>query len=321
MMRLVPRWWLLLLWLVSLVAEPAASRADQPSSRGAAALVNGKPIPIKSVQELAEQIAQRAQTALDQVWADALDQLVTVEVLVQQARAQGVQVSDAEVEKEIRDLRSMGAGHPLAEWVQKTPLAEVREEVRRSLLVEKLLARVIKVEVGRKQVEDYYHEHLDRFQRPPMVRASHILIKIENGDRDQARKRAQELLARLQQGEDFAALARQVSQDPLTRDKGGDLGFFPEHPTPVAQAAFRLKVGELSDLVESPYGLHILKVTDKRPAGLAPLAEVFDEIRNMLEEDEQEEREEQLVQQLKQKAKIQILQDRPPAAKPASQSN
>lgn len=314
MVRLRSMWWLLLicgLLLTQGTGVSLARRATPPQD--AAAVVNGKAIPSKRVQDLAEQIAKGAKTSLGEVWADAVDQLVTAEVLAQEAVVRGVRVKDDEVDNEIRELRAMGPGHPLVEWIQTTPTTEVREEVRRSLMVEKLLQQMVQVSVTRQEVEEFYNEHPDRFERPAMVRASHILIKIENGDRERARKRAEELLTRLKQGEDFATLARQTSQDPLTKDKGGDLGFFPEHPTPVAQAAFRLNVGEVSEIVESPYGLHILKVTDKRPPGRAPLSDVFDEIRDLLEEEQREEREEQLVQQLKQKAQIQILQDRPPA--------
>jgi peptidyl-prolyl cis-trans isomerase C len=298
-------------------SAPLAAK-DAKTGPQAAALVNGKPIPVTQVQELAQDIARSAQASLADVWKDALEQLVTAELLVQEANAKGIKVSEADVDQEIRDLRALGAGHPLAEWANKTPAARLREEVRRSLLVDKLLAREARVQIDPKQVEEYYREHQERFQRPPMVRASHILVKIEGGDRAGAQQRAEELRKRAQQGEDFSALARQFSQDPLTKDKGGDLGFFPEHPTPLAKAAFRLNEGEISEVIETPYGLHVLKVTGKRPAGIAPLEEVFNDIKDMLEEDAQEEREEKLVEELRARSKIEILLDRPPTNGPVS---
>ncbi len=297
----------------ALLPQRLAGEERNPAAQPAA-LVNGKPIPVAQVQELAEEIAKSAGTTVEQVWKDALEQLISAELLVQEAKATGTSVTEAEVEQEIRDLAALGSGHPLAEWLRTTPAARVRDEIRRSLLVEKLLTQSIRVNIERKQVEEYYEQHKERFQRPPMVRASHILIKIQGDNRAAAEQRAKELLARVKGGEDFASLARQFSEDPLTKEKGGDLGFFPQHPTPLAQAAFHLQDGEVSEIIESPYGLHILKVTGRRPAGIAPLEEVFDEIREMLEEDAREDREEQLIEALRAKAKIQLLRENPPGA-------
>ncbi len=284
--------------------------AEAPKKGQVAARVNGKPLWADEIYQLAAQIAKGAQTTAEATWSDALDQAITTEVLVQAASVQGLRVSESEVEREIKEIRSYDPNHPMHEWLGKTDPARVRQELRRSLLIEKFLEQRIKTQISPAQVEQYYQEHADQFDRPPMVRASHILIRVQGGDREAARRRAEELLERVRKGEDFAQLAKQYSQDSYTAPKGGDLDFFPERPTPVAQAAFRLEVGQVSEPVESPYGFHIIKVTDRRPAGRAPLHEVAEEIRSILEDEQREEAEESLIEELRAKAKVEIFMPR-----------
>lgn len=291
-------------------AEIAAAEAKDAVKGRVAARVNGKPVPAEEVFELATQIAKGAQTTVENTWSDALEQAVTTEILVQAASAQGIRVSQAEVEREMNEIRSYGPDHPMSQWLSKTPPAQARKELQRSLLIEKFLEKRIKTQVSAAQVEQYYQEHAEQFDRPPMVRASHILVRIQGNDREAARRRAEDILDRVRKGGDFAQLAKQFSQDAYTAAKGGDLGFFPERPTPVAQAAFRLELGQVSDLVESPYGFHIIKVTDRRPAGRAPIQEVADEIRSILEDDQREEAEESLIEELRAKAKVELLMPR-----------
>lgn len=272
-----------------------------------AARVNGQPIPAEEVYRFAEQIAEGAKTSVEATWSDALDQAVVTELLRQAASSKGIRVSDKEVEEEIQEIRSYPEGHPMRDWLKKIDAQRARKELRRSLTIEKFLDQQIKVRVTQGQIEQYYQEHGEQFDRPPMVRASHILIRVPGNDRDAARRRAEELLERARKGEDFAALAKSYSQDAYTAPKGGDLGYFPERPTPVAQAAYQMDVGQISDLVESPYGFHIIKVTEKRPAGRAPLSEVADEIRSLLEDDQREEAEEALIEKLRSQARIEVL--------------
>lgn len=290
------------------VAERAPAESEVTAKpKTIAARVNGKPISVQDVRKTAEEIVKHGQTTLAAVWSDALEQLIITELLLQAAKGAGVTVSDAEIDREIQELQAYGSEHPLSKWVHSTPRHQVREEMRRSLLIDKFLSQRIRIKVSKAQIEQYYREHAEEFDRPPMVRASHILIRIEGSDRDGARKRAENLRDRARQGEDFARLAREFSQDPYTASKGGDLGFFPERETPVAQAAFQLDIGQISDVVESPYGFHVIKVTDRRPAGRATLNEVEEQIRADLEDEQRENAEEALVEELRAKARIEIL--------------
>ncbi len=142
-----------------------------------------------------------------------------------------------------------------------------------------------KVVVEESDLERYYRRHLDRFDIPEQVRASHVLIRMaaDAGDimRQQKRQLAEKVLAEARDGKDFAQLARQHSDDPGSAAKGGDLGYFPRGAMVPAfeEAAFALKPGEISDIVETPFGLHIIKSEGRIEAGIRPLAEVVDEVK------------------------------------------
>ncbi len=129
-----------------------------------------------------------------------------------------------------------------------------------------------------------YEDNQQQYSTPEQVRASHILLKTEGKDEAAVQKRAEALLARARSGADFAALATQNSEDDASKVKGGDLDYFgkgqmvPEFD----KVAFSLPPGQISDLVKTQYGFHIIKVTDKKAAVTKPLAEVRAQIEDQL---------------------------------------
>lgn len=141
-------------------------------------------------------------------------------------------------------------------------------------------------------IQAYYDAHThDRFMLPEQVRARHILIKLEpdatESRREEARKRAEDLLARIKAGADFAALAKKHSDDTASAPLGGDLGLFGRGRmvAPFESAAFALEVGQVSEIVESPFGFHLIKLEEKRAATTRPLDEVREEIVKTLAEE------------------------------------
>lgn len=134
------------------------------------------------------------------------------------------------------------------------------------------------------EIQTYYEAHENEFKRPEEVRARHILLKADpsltNEKREEIRARANEILAKARaEGADFAALAKEYSED-VTKDSGGDLGFFGRGVMTenFEQAAFSLEPGAISDLVESPFGFHIVRVEEKRPAGVQSLEDARQDI-------------------------------------------
>src|SRR5688572_3632875 len=131
-------------------------------------------------------------------------------------------------------------------------------------------------------VQRYYNDNIAQYQTPEQIRASHILLNTAGKDEATVQKQAEDLLTQVRAGADFAALAMKFSEDEGSKVNGGDLDYFsrgrmvPEFET----AAFALQPGQISDLVKSQYGFHIIKVVDKKPAVTRP----FDEVRPQIEE-------------------------------------
>jgi len=140
-----------------------------------------------------------------------------------------------------------------------------------------------RIEVSEEEVNAYYGYHLAAFQEQKQVKARHILFKVgENAPEEEVekvRKKAEEVLEKARKGEDFAALAKEYSEGP-TKEKGGDLGYFSQGQMvkPFEEAAFGLKKGEISNLVRTRFGFHIIKVEDIKEARTKPLNEVRQEI-------------------------------------------
>ena len=142
--------------------------------------------------------------------------------------------------------------------------------------------------VSEDDVKSYYDTHQDEFKTPEMVKARHILIKVDKSaseeDKKQAQKKAEDILSKIKAGEDFAKLASEFSDDPGSKSKGGDLGFFARGRMvkPFEDAAFALKVGEVSGIVESPFGYHIIKAEERKDAGVETYDTAKDKIRQRL---------------------------------------
>lgn len=144
------------------------------------------------------------------------------------------------------------------------------------------------VSVSDEEVASYYERNLSNYTEPEKVRARHILVRVDPEataeEREAARRKAEALLERLRAGEDFAALAKENSDDPGSAAQGGDLGEFARGTMVKAfeDAAFALEPGQTSEIVETMYGYHIIRVEEKKPGRTRPLEEVGEEIREHL---------------------------------------
>ncbi|HPQ71960.1 MAG TPA: peptidylprolyl isomerase [bacterium] len=151
------------------------------------------------------------------------------------------------------------------------------------------------VEISEAEIDEYYNKNIERFSHEEEVKASHILIKVEPTaspeEKDAARAKTEDLLKQLQGGADFATLAKVNSDDPGSKNNGGDLGWFGRGKMVPAfdDTAFSLQPGELSGVVETNFGFHIIKVEDQRPQGVQPLDEVSDGIKTTLEHERAQE--------------------------------
>lgn len=150
------------------------------------------------------------------------------------------------------------------------------------------------------EIERAYNDNFEQYTTPEEIRASHILFRTEGKDEEAVRATAEDVLRQVRDGADFGALARQYSDDEATAKNGGDLDFFqrgrmvPEFD----QAAFALEPGQVSDLVRTQYGFHIIKVTEKKPGTTRPLEEVRDELTQRLSAEIAESQASSLAQRL-----------------------
>ncbi len=165
-----------------------------------------------------------------------------------------------------------------------------RSEARRvRLVVIDRQSQVAKTNVSDADVKADYDGHTSEYTRPEQRRVRHVLFKLPSGtsaaDKASVRDLATSVLARAQKGEDFAGLARSLSQDTVSAAQGGDLGWFGRGAMvkPFDDAAFATPPGQLAPVVETEYGFHVLRVEEARAAGTTPLAEVKDAIRRRLE--------------------------------------
>jgi peptidyl-prolyl cis-trans isomerase D len=153
----------------------------------------------------------------------------------------------------------------------------------RMLVLDREQARS-RINIPPTEVQRYYNNNLPQYQTPEQARASHILLNTAGKDTAAVRKQAEGILAQVKGGADFAELARKVSEDEGSKANGGDLDYFtrgrmvPEFE----QAAFALEIGQISDIVQSQFGFHIIKLTDKKPAVTRPLEDVQAEIVDIL---------------------------------------
>jgi len=170
-----------------------------------------------------------------------------------------------------------------------------------------------KVAASPEQVTAFYQQNPDQFKQPERVRASHILVAVpptaDAAAKTKLRAKAEDILKQVKAGKDFAALAKEHSEDPGSAINGGDLGFFGpgQMVGPFNEVAFKLAPGAVSDLVETQFGLHIIKVAEKQPARTIPLDEVRDKVKEYLESVNKQRETNGFVAGLRAKGKIEIL--------------
>jgi len=223
----------------------------------------------------------------ENVKASALQGLIRDAIYAQQAKQYGVSVPSSEVDdsftKQYNDLLSQysltedqlssylsGQGETLAQF-KKQMRANVETQLRNQALQSAVVGTISPTD---QQLEAYFEKNISKYATPEQVRASHILVA------DQAT--ADKLYKELENGADFATLAKEYSTDTGTKDKGGDLGWFSrgQMVQEFEDAAFALKnVGDISKPVKTQYGWHIIKLTGQKPAHTPTLDEVKDQVR------------------------------------------
>jgi peptidyl-prolyl cis-trans isomerase C len=258
-----------------------------------------------------------------------IEQMIRRNLLDEKIKEANIVITDEEVMSTIEEIAS-SQKEPLSLEEFKKKLAEygqnfdeVKEEIREGLARNKFMQAhwAGKIDVTEEDARKYYDENLKNFETPEQVRASHILIKPlltdpnldpnvdPNEDKAKAmakaKEKAEELLKQLKDGADFAELAKIHSNGPMAQ-QGGDIGFFSrgEMVPAFEDVAFKLEIGQISDIVETEYGYHIIKTTDNKEASIIPFDQAKDDIIRQLTQKKQSEIANEYIESLKAKANI-----------------
>lgn len=235
-----------------------------------------------------------------------LDNLINAKLVEQAADDRDIKIDDDDVTKQVKQLKD--GFKDQAQFEQALKSAGMTEDglerqIREQLITSKLIESLAKDKaVSADEVETYYEKNKAQFVQKEAKRASHILFKPED------KKKAESVLKQVQGGGNFASLAKANSIDTATASKGGDLGwpntpYVPEFET----ALSKLKKGQTSGLVQSPYGWHIIRVTEERSGSQQKLADVKDQIEQIIVQQRRADAYQKFLENLRKDAKIEIL--------------
>lgn len=287
--------------------------------------VNGAPITAAEIADYAKTEARMINATSTEeskaVFRDAGENLINRQLLLQEAEKRKITLPDAEVAQRAREFQIGGAE---GQTVPQTgaPDAQLMNAVRGSMLIEKMLDdefRAHHVQPGDAQIKQYYEEHRDLFVKDPgEVEIAHIAVKIPPNASDAQKKAAQEKIIKLYKqalkSKDFAALARQNSEDKESAAKGGELGDFRpgQLPPVVDKMVFATPAGQLTQILESNLGYSFIKVIARRGETIAPLAEVKAKIAMFILDENEDAVVKALVKKIAKGAKIEFKN--PPGA-------
>jgi len=271
--------------LISVITAVSAgvSAADNESDReNAVARVNGDFITREDYQrqfniaqgQLLRQGVPLDDAGLRRLRNEVLENLIDNELLFEESKRRGYAADEREINSQFDEVQAQFTTEQefraALEKMNYTAVA-FKDAVERRITLEKLIESDIAPDITVSDEESrlYYEDNPEYFVQPKQVSASHILIMVEDQNNEQQKQEALEKIKLVQQklrdGEDFAALAIECSEGPSSA-QGGDLGFFQsgQMVPPFEEAAFSMKVGEVSDIVETRFGYHLIKVTDIR---------------------------------------------------------
>lgn len=309
------------------IAFPALA-VEKQASEGKVAVVNGSGITQEDFDREMSRVLRRLasmgkpfdDSQLPALKKEVLEGLINSELLYQESQRKGTKVEEVAINEQLETLKKRFPGE--AEFknaLSKMNLSEadVKSDFARGMAIQELIDKefVQKITVSDKEVKTYYDSNPDLFKQPEQVQASHILVKVDpRGDASQkaeARKKIEKIQQKLHKGEDFAALAKEFSQCPSSA-KGGDLGYFKrgQMVKPFEEAAFALNSGEASDIVETRFGYHLIKVVDKKPKSTIAYEDVKDKLGQYLKQEKVKKEVSLYIEKLKQKAKIERFLNR-----------
>ena len=312
----------ILLVLVVTLMSALAWAAEQKAPGDKVAVVNGVTITKETYDRELDFFVRRAAPGgkkipdgqMAQMKNEVLESLIDRELLYQESKKKGIQIKSEAVSDQLHKIQQR---YPSKEEFNKLlsnmglTESDVQMQIARGMAIQELIDKEVteKVKVSDEETKSFYDKNPQLFQQPEQIKASHILIKVEADapadKKAEARKKIETVQQKVQKGEDFATLAKTYSEGP-SGPRGGDLGYFKrgQMVKPFEEAAFSLKLNETSEIVETRFGYHLIKVNDKKPAKKMTYAEVKDRLNEHLKKQKTDSEASAYIETLRKEAKI-----------------
>jgi peptidyl-prolyl cis-trans isomerase C len=309
--------------------SPGTLRAEEQSmgeTKKVVARVNAKPIYEEQLEPSLESslrkfrehgMRKESPDLVDRLRMKALDKAIGHELIYQESRKLTIENLEEEVDQRLQVMKTKhGSGDRFERSLKARQLTveDLRESLRARVYIDEYLKRegIAEPAIAEDRIREFYEANPDNYRRKETLEVSHILIKVDADakpeEKEKARKKADRIRNEIMEGEAFAEMARKHS-DCNSAPGGGSLGYIKKGymPEEFDRIAFAMEEDAVSDAVETKFGYHIIKVSDKKPAGIAPYEEVKDFIQRFLQEEESRKRRQAHITELRERAKIEIL--------------
>lgn len=306
---------------LTFIVLPSVAK-EKKTSEGKVALVNGSVITQNDFdREMAgfqQRLISRGESVndeqLQELKKEVLQNLINLELLYQESQKSGIKVEETAVDEQLNAVKKQfPSDDEFNNALLKMDLTEtgLKSQIKKGLAIDQFIDKQFadKITVSEKEAKSFYDSNPDAFKQPGQVKASHILItvdpKADEAQKADALKKCEEIQKKVEKGDDFAALAKESSQCPSSAS-GGDLGFFGpgQMAKPFEDAAFALKPGEVSDIVETRFGYHIIKSTEKKPGTTLAFEDVKEKLMQFLKQKKLQEQLGEYTKGLEKKAKV-----------------
>ncbi len=323
-MSIVQRKWLyvpVVIIVMALFAMQACKKEEAKLPEGTIAVVNGEVITQKDLdKELSmaqQQYADKEQPSdekLAEIKNNLYESLISRKVLYQESQKKEIKMDDAAIDERLAKIKAQFPKEDdFKMMLDKMNITEdlLKVQLREGMAIQKLVDQEIvnTIEISDQDTKDYYDGHQDLFKQPEQIQASHILIKVDAGAEESVKadalKKIEEIQKELKEGGDFAALAKEHSECPSSAN-GGDLGYFGrgQMVPSFEEAAFSLNPGEISDIVKTQFGYHLIKAGDKKTGGTTDYESIKDKLAQYLKQTKTGEEVQKYIAKLKEQAKI-----------------
>src|SRR3990167_6772788 len=267
----------------------------------------------RSLQFLAE-MKRRNQPVdednIHKIEKEILNEMIEERLMLQFASNNNIKILDEDIKTAVEDVKKQN--NFTDEMLEKAlknenvTINDYRERLKEQMMISKVINYEVKsnIHIEENEIKKYYEEHRDEFKTQEEVRVRHMVFMYSEVER----KKAADILNKIREGEDFAKVASIYSEDPSAKS-GGDLGYFSRGKMikDFEDAAFILKKGEVSDVIGTPYGFHIIKCEDKKEAGFRPVEEVSGEIEKTIFLEKMKSLKNIWMKKMKEKAFIDVL--------------